>query len=648
LEWLNTGASDLLVSTRLSNGGRVLLWNGDCRWPWTSWSYLKPFFENALFWTEAPWLSYAAGTVTVPVGGSQDLALSLDASPRTWVSQGLPEGDYSTVLVFETNDPAQPWVQVPITMTVIPNTPPAITNVVASQRLGTGLVDIAYDLADDQQGTVDVTFHYWDGSAWAAPTTITGGGSVFTGTGRTALWDAKADFDGQYLKSARIRITATDGQTTHQTGYGESVEFELDTQAPTNNGLQSPANGAIDVAITPTLTAQAASGDVPPLQYCFLLDDNAAFDDGSGCRQDSGWLSDDLNWTPTTLITDTIYWWQVQVRDAYSNTASFSAPYSFTTQSATGNHTPVLAYTWEENYESDGLHPPVGSPSTSFVFRVVYSDQDGDPPAYVRVRVEKGGAEASGSPFALSYVSGDHATGAIYAATLTGLAPGFDYAYSFEAADVNAAITQSEPLPGPDVSGGPPATELFGAPIRTTPKVGTMNSYIGNVFQVFTPTHVSEFALYLYSSMSWDMSWFVAESNSLPGDFTIVWSRQAYMHPGDYSGGWFSSEEIALDLEPGKLYFFGMGFYNYYATVTPFRSGELGSEMPLDTAFGQLMQGYGEFNRGTWAWWPPSGTNLLDEVCAPDEVCGPFHMRLNTGYPGDIRRIYLPLVLRNS
>ena len=119
----------------------------------------------------------------------------------------------------------------------------------------------------------------------------------------------------------------------HHTGYGESVEFELDTQIPTNNGLQSPANGTIDVVISTTLTAQAAGGDVPPLQYRFLLDDNVAFDDGSSRRQDSGWLTDDLDWTPTALITNTVYWWKVQVRDAYSNTASFSTPYSFTTQS---------------------------------------------------------------------------------------------------------------------------------------------------------------------------------------------------------------------------------------------------------------------------------------------------------------------------
>jgi hypothetical protein len=647
LEWLNIGQSDLLISTQISTGGKVLLWNGDCRWPWPHWDYLKPFFENALFWTEAPWLGYTPGTVTVPAGSSENLTLSLDASPRTWVSQGLPEGDYSTVLVFETNDPAQPWVQVPVTMTVIPNTPPAITNISASQRPGTGLVDIAYDLEDGQQDTVGVTFQYWDGSAWAAPTTITGGGSIVTGTERTALWDAKTDFDGHYLKSARIRITATDGQTTNQTGYGEGVEFELDTQIPTNNGLHSPAYGTIDVVISPTLTAQAASGDVPPLQYRFLLDDNAAFDDGSGCRQDSGWLTNDLDWTPTTLITNTAYWWKVQVRDAYSNTASFSAPYSFTTQSAAGNHTPVLAYTGEENYATDGLHPEVGSPWTSFVFRVVYADQDGDLPTYVRARVKKGSVEANGSPFALSYVSGNHTTGAVYAATITGMEPGFDYTYLFEASDINAAITQMDESLGPDVSGGSPSVEEFfeeSGPVY--PKIGGYGAHIGNIFQVMTPTHISEFALYYGDSTSQWTSWFIAESDAFPGEFTIIFSKVEWTL-GAY-GEWRSSGEIDINLEPGKLYFLGVGFTSSYATIWQYRSQALGSEMPLDISFGQLLQGYHGTNRGDWDWWPPAGTNTLDAVCAPEEVCGPYYMRIYTGYPSDIRQVYLPLVVHAS
>jgi len=45
------------------------------------------------------------------------------------------------------------------------------------------------------------------------------------------------------------------------------------------------------------------------------------------------------------------------------------------------NQTPILSWTGESNYISDGLNPETGDRNTSFIFRVKYTDSDNDAPA---------------------------------------------------------------------------------------------------------------------------------------------------------------------------------------------------------------------------------------------------------------------------
>jgi hypothetical protein len=120
----------------------------------------------------------------------------------------------------------------------------------------------------------------------------------------------------------------------------------------------------------------------------------------------------------------------------------------------TYNHSlPILSFTGEANYVSDGIDPEVGSPKTTFVNRVTYTNADNGAPqtGYPKGHILKSGSEISGSPFTMNYISGAYNTGAIYASSTT-LAPGNDYTYYFEAYDIwgaTATGAPTSPISGP-------------------------------------------------------------------------------------------------------------------------------------------------------------------------------------------------------
>jgi len=117
------------------------------------------------------------------------------------------------------------------------------------------------------------------------------------------------------------------------------------------------------------------------------------------------------------------------------------------------NDKPSLKWTGETNYTSDGLHPEIGDPSDDFDYHIQYSDIEGDPPGNVRVHIQQGGQEISGSPYDLTCESGNYSAGVICSYTKQGLASGTDYSYYFSAKDEHgnsADLTQE--INAPDVS----------------------------------------------------------------------------------------------------------------------------------------------------------------------------------------------------
>ena len=94
--------------------------------------------------------------------------------------------------------------------------PPDVTNIIASQRSGTKLVDITYNLALDPGQTAFVELWFSPDNGLTFPvrcTAITGdvNASVTAGNGKSVVWNAEADWDQQFTNNGKIRVIATYG-----------------------------------------------------------------------------------------------------------------------------------------------------------------------------------------------------------------------------------------------------------------------------------------------------------------------------------------------------------------------------------------------------------------------------------------------------
>ncbi len=97
---------------------------------------------------------------------------------------------------------------------------PQITSQTAAQRAGTKLVDITYTLTDADSPTVSVSVEVSanNGVSYTLPaTSFSGNGygpAVTPGTGKQIVWDAGADWNGQYSAQVWFRLTANDGSVS--------------------------------------------------------------------------------------------------------------------------------------------------------------------------------------------------------------------------------------------------------------------------------------------------------------------------------------------------------------------------------------------------------------------------------------------------
>ncbi|MEI7482884.1 MAG: FlgD immunoglobulin-like domain containing protein [Elusimicrobiota bacterium] len=151
--------------------------------------------------------------------------------------------------------------------------------------------------------------------------------------------------------------------------------------------------------------------------------------------------------------SDYAYYFEAQ--DAHGSVAT-GTPVTSVSGPAVSNHTPVLAWTNEINYTTDGLNPHDGDRNVSFVFRINYADADNQSPVagYPNLHIKQGGVDIAGSPFAMTFVSGAYTSGAIYSYTKS-LTPSNDYTYYFGAQDTDGADATGTPttaVDAPDVS----------------------------------------------------------------------------------------------------------------------------------------------------------------------------------------------------
>jgi formylglycine-generating enzyme required for sulfatase activity len=99
-----------------------------------------------------------------------------------------------------------------------PDISTVVNNMTASQRPGTKLVDITYDLEAIGWSGVAVSLQVSSdaGATWTIPVvTVSGdiGDNVTPGSGKTIVWNAGADWPRNYGTQMRFRVTADDGVT---------------------------------------------------------------------------------------------------------------------------------------------------------------------------------------------------------------------------------------------------------------------------------------------------------------------------------------------------------------------------------------------------------------------------------------------------
>jgi len=212
------------------------------------------------------------------------------------------------------------------------HTPPLVSNVQAEQRTdGSGIVDVSYDVHDNEEPAVHIALQYWDGGAWSFAFGVAGdaGAGVEIGTARHAAWDARAQLGEVYISAAMIRVSA---QSTGGIHAADSSAFDLDTAPPTGYGPDTPLPGATGVATQPELVSHVASDHSTPVEYRFLIAEDDAFTQGV---QQSDWQIE-AQWTPPVALEhETPYYWKVQARDAMGNESQWSPASSFTTISQT-------------------------------------------------------------------------------------------------------------------------------------------------------------------------------------------------------------------------------------------------------------------------------------------------------------------------
>lgn len=113
-------------------------------------------------------------------------------------------------------------------LSLFANTPPEITNVRASQRADTKLVDIYYDAADADGDLLKVRVEISDndGVRYSVPAfSLTGdiGEGVAPGSGKHIVWDAGTDWDGEYSDQMRVKVFAIDAKGFPGMEWGNEV-----------------------------------------------------------------------------------------------------------------------------------------------------------------------------------------------------------------------------------------------------------------------------------------------------------------------------------------------------------------------------------------------------------------------------------------
>lgn len=111
---------------------------------------------------------------------------------------------------------------------------PVISNVRATQSLGTDSVSIIYDLSDSGLSEIAIDLSDDGGATWTISDTSTIGSigaGISAGLNKTIIWDANADAPLLDVATARVRVRGTDPFQNSSVNI-ESGDFTVDTRSP--------------------------------------------------------------------------------------------------------------------------------------------------------------------------------------------------------------------------------------------------------------------------------------------------------------------------------------------------------------------------------------------------------------------------------
>lgn len=216
-------------------------------------------------------------------------------------------------------------------------------------------------------------------------------------------------------------------------------------------------------------------------QYGVMISDGAAPVLGNlanGRTDDDGYNElwgnlgpyDLYNQSPSLIRAENNWWGtsqeaSIRARIFDQDDSAPSGPVDFIPyRSGPPNTPPQLDWLATGPYQGTGVSPEAGTPTTTFVWKVRYSDADGNPPQWVRVHIACAGQELAGSPFDMTLIdnSPDYRRGVVFKYQRK-LPASRDYSYWFEAMDweLRATGPPTQPRTGPLVS-TPPTLQWTG------------------------------------------------------------------------------------------------------------------------------------------------------------------------------------------
>ena len=395
-------------------------------------------------------------------------------------------GDVESISVVET---ISPWHHFYITANFIDNTPPnPPLSLFADPNTWTtnNRFEIDWTNPEDNSdiagayfklGAEPVSNMDYSGYRQEKPFTI---GASQEGGQKIYVWlkDKFGNTDCQ--NNSSVVLYYSTNSTTSLSWTGEP-NYELD-------GIH-PDTGNTDSTFTWRIKYTDQEGDAPALGYpkLHILENGVEMVDSPFS----------MNYLSGTFSTGAIYEYSKQIaagtnysyyfeaEDLNNNEASgiptiqLNAP-DVSDASGEINTSPSISWTGEANYTSDGMNPESGDTTTTFTWRVKYTDADGDAPAsgYPKVIIDRAG---TGWTYSMTRVAGDYRSGAIYSFSKK-LYKG-SWKYKFVAKDAGDAVASGSPtswINAPEVNDPPP--------VQHAPSLreGSLYPQVGSISSGFT------------------------------------------------------------------------------------------------------------------------------------------------------------------